>query len=419
MMTKEVIEPEIETEENKESEEQILIIPQEFYDEEINKIKRDPVNYICDWMESNLIHIGKKVFRLICLQPCSMIIPSIPMNSIDIRANINVFIIGSPACGKSTLAKKFCSFAYFPLSKKGISAPKLAQQIDESEGMFSLSLDDFSNFLEEGGYEAVKILEGAIGDEKEASRENMMYSIRRKTQAIALICGTWIDLKKYSTFLKGGLLSRMSLLFISLNEQQRREKAKFINDSIGRKGKEILESRMKQQIISDYYKILFDIQNKKQNAEKPQVKGYLFNSKLNDTFLAKYETLTSKYTNDITGDFSREQQDAYRFLISHAFINIFNREIKDGILILTKEDYDFATEMMETTLKNKLNLVKSRLFLEMGSSQEFVEAIQNPKVNEDTRNILLNLYPHGQKLLREKQFQKKIESEKIKNLSKK
>ena len=417
MTTIEEPETEIETGEGDEEEiEELIEIPEEFYKMEMNKLKSHPIKYICDWMESNLIHIGKKVFRLISLQPCSMIIPSISIHSIDMRANINVFLIGSPSCGKSSLCKKFCRFTYFPMPQKGISAPKLINKIKKFEGFFSISIDDFSNVLNQpDGYDIVKILEGALGDEKEFSSENMVRSFKGKTKAVGLICGTWTDLKRYSNFLKGGLLSRMSLLFISLTEQQRREKADFINAGIGNKN-DAIESRMKQQIIKDYYDLLFKIQNKEKDAGRPQVQEYYFDDKLNKIALEKWKKMTSQYSNDINGDFTRELQDFYRFLISHAFINIFNRKIENGKIFLNQEDYSFAMEMLEETLKNKINLIKARLFLEGSSTQDFINAMQSPKATEDIRNLLSNLYPHGQRLLREKIKEQKMEKENLKIL---
>lgn len=417
----ELIEPEIEFEKDFEEEinediEPYIEIPKDFYEREMGFLKRNPVKYICDWMESNLIHIGKKVFRLICLQPCSMIIPSVPINSIDMRANINVFIIGSPSCGKSSLSKKFRQFTFFPIYIKGISAKKLIYKMGMFKGMFSISIDDFSTVLNQpDGYETIKILEGALGDEKEFSHENMARSLKGKTQAIGLICGTWTDLNKYSNLLKAGLLSRMCLLFISLTEKQRREKADFINSRIGNKEKS-LDSRMKQQIISDYYKLLFKIQNKETDAERPQIQNYHFDEHLNKLALEKWKKMTARYSNDINGDFTREFQDFYRFLISHAFINIFNRKVINGTIYLTEEDYAFAMEMMEENIKNKINLIKTRLFLEGATTQEFINAIQRPEATEDMRNLLLNLYPRGQALLREELIKKKNEQERLKNL---
>ncbi len=183
---------------NTKDKDEIINISNERIDLEINKIKENPIKYMIDWMDGNLIITGKKVFKLLSLIPCSLILPNIISNSTDIRATINCFIIGPPASGKSTFTRKLLNFSHSPISQKGISARKLIDKIDEYEGIFSLGIDDFSNILQQqDGFQVVKILEGALGDEQEVSFENMVVSINRKTHATGIVCGTWIDLQKY------------------------------------------------------------------------------------------------------------------------------------------------------------------------------------------------------------------------------
>jgi len=360
-------------------------------DQELKKqLMESPHKFICDWMEENLLHVGRRAFKIISLMPCSMIIPSIPFNSSDIRSNINVFIIGAPASGKSTLTKVFDRLSYSPVSLKGTSARKLIQEMNRMDGFFSLSIDDFSNILDQpDGYEIIKILESALGDEKRASHQNMNYKIDLNTSALGLICGTWTDLKRYSNYLKGGFLSRTSLLFISINEKQREEIADFINRGIGNRTSSE-DSKIKEKLIKEFYNELFDIQAKKNKI--PQITGYNFNNEYKGIALNKWKILTREYANDINGDFKRELQDFYRFVVSFAFLNIHNRDYKEGILTPSKEDYESALNLMVETLTNKIVLIKTRLFLrEIDSPSKLLEVLKNPNIKEDVRNILLNL----------------------------
>ena len=390
-MSDEETDEEIEEDEEESQEEVKIEIPRQIYELEMSKIKLNPREYVCNWMEGNLLHVGRRVFKMVCLLPCSFIIPSIPFGSTGIRTNINAFLIGSPASGKSSIIKKFLGFSYFPIRLKGISARKFMDKIYNYDGVFSLGVDDISNvFNQPDGYETIKIMEGALGDEKEASHENMKYTKKIKSQATALIGGTWTDLRKFSSYMQGGFLSRMSLMFLSINRKQREEIADFINRGVGNMDK-AQESRIKEVIVKDYYKLLFDIQA----DPKKQIKGYYFDESFKGMALATWKKLTKDYSNDINGDFKREFHDFYRFFVCHAFLNIFNRKVKDGILYPIREDYEFALSLMEETLSNKIVLIKSKMFIhDLDSPVKLLKFLNNP-LKEDIRNIILNLSPYG------------------------
>ena len=403
---KELKTPEIEREEKGKEEgldESIsnLEISKEFYNSEMEKLKSNPMSYICDWAESNLLYVGKRAFELISLLPCSNIIPTISFKSTGIKANINAFLLGAPACGKSTITKMFLNFSYFPMRVKGISAKELISKMCKCDGFFSLGIDDFSNLLEQpDGYEIIKILEGALGDEKYVSHENKRSIEQTETQAIGLICGTWVDLKKYSNYLKGGLLSRMSLFFISLKKKQMDEILEYTYDGIG-KSSSSKDNYVKQQIIKDFYENLFKLQADKSK----QIKGYKFDSHLGRSVVDEFKKITKNYKNDINGDFKREFHDFFRYLVSHSFLNIYNRKVEDGILHLTEEDYKFAKKMMLETLRNKIKLIKCNLYNKSIKSPEQLMAIINSdNFDDDVKNILLNLSPYGKVLNMDKKL---------------
>jgi hypothetical protein len=296
----------------------------------------------------------------------------------------------------------FLGFSYFPIYQKSISAKKLAHKINEFDGMFSLGIDDFSNIMDQpDGYETIKILEGALGDEKESSHENMRSEIKTKTQAVGLICGTFSDLRRYSNYLKGGLLSRMSLLFLSINDKQRERVADFINEGIGKMAQSDV-SKIQQKIIKDYYLILFEIQSKK-NKDIPQVSGYSFNEAFKNMALASWKKNVNGYANDTNGDFKREFHDFYRFVVSHCFLNVYNRKISNGIIYPIKEDYDFALGLMEDTLRNKIALIRSETLAsnELNSPAKLLKFLNTPNLKDDIKNIILNLSPHAKVISRQ------------------
>lgn len=398
----EMVEEEIEDDDDEDSDveeesqsEPDIEIPLAIKENELRNIKASPIKYIGDWMEGNLLHVGKRVFRFLSLLPCSLIIPSITFNSTDIRANFNVMILGSPSSGKSTISKKMARLSYFPIEIRSIKSKKLMNKINKSRDLFTIIVEDFSQLVQDSeGYEKVKILEGALGDEKTISYENMKYGFRGRTQGAGVFCGTWIDLKKYQQHLKGGLLSRAVLIFVSLKRKQREEIGDFINLGIGNR-KSAVDSKIKEQIVKDFYKELLSIQT----GKHPQVKKivtYEFDDIQKSRVLTIWKGLIKDFANDTNGDFKRELHDFYRFAVSSAFINIFNgRTANDGILKPTKEDYDFALELMTEALKNKLALIESEgINKNIKTPAQFVALMNNP-LREDIKNIFQNLSPFG------------------------
>ena len=93
---KELIQPEVEKIENEEVE---LDVPKDVFNKEMELLKKNPIKYIGDWAEGHLLHVGRKVFILISLMPISMIIPTLNILS-GIKANFNIFLLGSPGCGR-------------------------------------------------------------------------------------------------------------------------------------------------------------------------------------------------------------------------------------------------------------------------------------------------------------------------------
>lgn len=371
----------------------------QLYENEMKKIKSDPRKYIGDWMEQNLLHVGRKTFKVICLMPCSMILPSIPWQSTDIRSNINLFILGPPGSGKSTIASIFVKIGYSGFMQKGITSKRLIDKIRDYNGFFSIAIDDFANVLNQNdSYDLIKILEGALGDEKNISYETKKTVINQETHAIGLVEGTWTDLEKFARHMQGGLLSRMSLLFISLDEEQREEVADFINLGIGNKSSSNI-SKLKEQVVKDYYRILFEIQNEEKDEKEnlkhgiEKVKAYQFDDNYKGIALKTWKRQTINFASNINGDFKREFHDFYRFVVSHAFLNIFNRDCKDGVLKPIEEDYKFALNLMMQTIRNKTDLIQSQIFLRnLSSTEELLKIINDPDLkNQNVKNIVLNL----------------------------
>ena len=74
-------------------------------EEEMNIIRKDPYNYICDYIESIYPKIGRKTFEILSLLPVSLVMPDIPSGTKTVRSNLNCIFLGPSGSGKSSIAK--------------------------------------------------------------------------------------------------------------------------------------------------------------------------------------------------------------------------------------------------------------------------------------------------------------------------
>src|SRR3990167_3712507 len=183
-------------------------------------IRKEPHAYIMNWAESKLKHVGARVFKLLALQPCSLILPDLVAGSE--RTNINILYLSNPSGGKTKCCRYYENALgyesnektfYNPYSIKESTAAGFQKTLAEM-GSFSLIIDDFSNCMARADSDAiVKVLEGITDDEQKISKATSSYAIDVKVRAISLICGTWHDLVKYMSKFESGLFSRFVFLF--------------------------------------------------------------------------------------------------------------------------------------------------------------------------------------------------------------
>lgn len=377
---------------------------------EYEKIKLNPVEYICDYMDANLLHVGKAVFKVLALQPCSLLLPDIPFGSTNIRATFNTLYISPPSTGKSTTCKKFSKMTYHPYIIRKTSSAKLRKDLSQMQ-MFSLIIEDFSE-LGEGAdsYEVIKVIEGALGDEKSIKKNTLRESIDADTQGIGLLCGTWADLNRYFEYFKSGLFFRMVFLFVDLSDEQLSEIGRFINNGIGNKSMST-SLNIKEKVIEKYYNELSIIQAEgEKEAVEPQkihkVKEYYFDSVIKEKMHYSWESTVKRakevfqksFNARLEYSFTRELHEGYRFLISHAFLNVFNRKVdENGVLYPNMDDCNYANDLMLMNLNNKLDVLKSKAFLK-AYGHEGLRTIDQHKIPPKTKKILMNISQSRHKL---------------------
>ncbi len=345
--------------------------------------KKNPYKFINSWMESILPHTGGKAFEVISLMPPSLILPDLPYHNKKVRSNINVLLLTPSGGGKSTIARQLGELSYSPLEVESITPAKLESEI-LANPLFTLIVGDFARLSRDPVI--IKVVEGILGEEKRIQRSTMQKEIDQETDGVGLLCGTPNDLSDYLT---GGLIFRLVPLIIFHNGQEHSDIGKQINMSIGSDG----GVDDKENIIKEYYDELLSIQTG-QHPDMNPILGY----EIPDDFKDMAFSVWDKYTKEIQKrtktplNWFRELHEFFRFLIAHAFLNIHNRKVEDGILYPNEEDYKVAIKLMKRTIKIKFKLINLDSFSRSISSlKELAEVMESETVSSEDKQMLRNL----------------------------
>lgn len=351
--------------------------------EDLNKeIVKRPYQFITGYMEDRLPYTGGEVFERISLIPPSLILPDFAYKGDMIRSNINVLLIGSSSSGKSTITKEFLNLAYYPLSVKSITPAMLERKIRECP-TFTLIVDDFSRMIRDPII--VKIIEGILGEEKRIQRATMRSELDLETDACGLFCGTSQDLSSYLT---GGFLQRTVPIIIHHNEKEHSDIGKNIIKNMGKR-----QDGIKRQVIGNYYNKLFKIQLG-QNKNVNPVIDYYQDPKMNEEAYEIWDERTKKINEILKTQLNwfRELHEFFRFMYSHAMLNIFNRKVNDGILYPEKDDFNVGIKLMEQTIKLKYDVLSMSSFSKTISDLRELQLIMDSnKLSQNRKEILRNL----------------------------
>ena len=165
------------------------------------------------------------------------------------------------------------------------------------------------------------------------------------------------------------------------------KKEKFFEENKGIKEKE--------EHIKSYYTELLKIQRRMNNKINP-IKGYIIPQDFKEKIYNRWDSLTKKIHEDSNMNFFRELHEYYRILIAHAFLNVFNRKIEGGKLIVTKEDLNVALTLGAKNISTKKRIIKCDMFAKtMKDIASLRRAIESDTISEETKNILKEGYLKG------------------------
>lgn len=344
------------------------------------KLIRNPYKYICNWVEDTLPHTGKKVFEILSLLPCSLILPDFIYKGRKIRSNINVLFLSPPGAGKSTIADMLSHITYSPISVRSVTPAKLNQKI-HANPFFTFIVEDYATMSRD---ETVgKIIEGILGEEKRIQRSTMRGEIDTKTEGVGLICGTPDDLAEH---LSGGMIFRLIPIILFHSIEEHSNIGQKIVEGIG----EQAEFEETEEFIKQYYQELLTIQLDKHDSIE-QIIEYNIPKEFGERIFQQWDFMTKEIYKRIEAPYNwfRSLHEFYRVLVAHAFLNVFNRKVENGVLYPNEEDFNVALKIMKKDLNTKYKVINTNVFLgKITSLKELYDKINSDTISGEEKNYL-------------------------------
>jgi len=347
------------------------------------EIRKNPYKFICEWAESILPHTGKKVFEVLSLMPPSLILPDFPYGGMDIRSNINCLLLAPSGAGKTTISEIFKDFAYNSLNLTSITSARLESEVKKYDYL-TLIIGDLARVSRD--INVMKVIEGLLGEEKKTSRMTMRSESMEKKNMIGLLCGVPRDI---SVHFSSGNLFRTFPVIIFHSVEEHSDIGKKINEKIGRDKGDVSE---KEGDIKRYYSELLKIQTDLHPEISP-IKGYVIPEEFKEKIYEKWNALTLRIHEESNMNFFRELHEYYRILVSHAFLNVFNREIDKGKLVVDEKDLEVALYLGMRNINVKKKIIKCDVFAKaIKDLASLRRALESEKIDEETKNILREGY---------------------------
>jgi len=356
------------------------------------KIKNDPYNYICKFYEEEFPCIGEKIFSVLSLVPCSLVLPRIPAGVKETKQKINLLWLSSPGSGKTSIASEFEKIALNPICTTNITASRLYHEINSKKDLkTTLICPEVSVMFSDE--ELIKLLEGYTGEESKISRDTMKTAkeeLGLSVDGVAYLSGTPKNILDQK--IRDGVIGRTYPILTFFNQNDNNRIIDKINGRIGKK-----LDNTKKNYIHDYYKELYDIQLGNHDELNP-ITGYVIPQNIINEIGTYIKNL--KYLSVILEKWgihsARATEETYRFLVSHAFLNVFNRQIVDQKLVVNNEDLIIAKKLIEQEAKESLKIflaIERIDYYNIKNERDFRQwdlkmRESNKKVPENIKNIM-------------------------------
>jgi intein/homing endonuclease len=291
---------------------------------------------------------------------------------------------------KSSMCETFEKLAYNSFPFESITDSKLYSELSKRD-FVSLVVGDVHKIFSNTAL--TKTMENVLGDEQKLSRFTQRTDAHeKKIRAVAFLAGTPNSL---TSVIQDGIIFRTSVCLIFHDPEEHEEIGKFVTDGVFERkaGMEIEES------IQKYYYELLQIQTNEHPDFKP-IRGYVVDPEFKKMIFNAWRPLVKPVTERTKFSFFRELHQAFRYMVAHAFLNIFNREIRDReYLVIDKKDVEVAIDLMRKELKTKFEILSSNKVVSEEKLKttkdlaDFVRKCKNQKVDvsEKAVNIMGSL----------------------------
>lgn len=314
----------------------------------LEQIKRDPYNFIREYYEGIYMNMGREVFSTLSLVIPSLILPPIPHeHAREIKSSINFLLISSPGSAKSSLTETFGRLSYNSFSFESITDAKLYEVISQKDFVSVIVGDVFKVFSDKM---LNKTMENILGDEQKISRMTKRTdSCEKKIKAVAFLAGVPSAL---TSVISDGMIFRTSICLIFHNPDEHEHIGEFVSDGAFKEHTGAKE----EDEIENFYRELLEIQLDKHNSID-QITGYIVKSEYKDKLLKAWKPLVRPITRKTKFSFFREFHQGLRYMVAHAFLNVFNRKIENGKIVIEEDDVRVAINLMTKELETKFEVL--------------------------------------------------------------
>lgn len=323
---------------------------QEDYQKELIKLKTDPHNYITRYYEELYPKMGGRVMNVLSLVPCSLVLPPFnDKNGKKTAIRINYLLLSKPGTAKTTLSEHFTKLALNSFPFEYITDSKLSSFLDEKT-IATIIVSDISRIFRD--LFLSKQLENILGEEAKLSRftQKSKKTEEKKIDAVAYLSGTPSNI---NTTISDGIIFRVHPDIIEHTQEEHDEILRIINDRIGNGDNN--QFMDKEEVIIDFYKKLYSIQEG--TGELQKITHYEIPDRFREYVRQKIIPELSKAFKDTESEYVRELNQCYKYVVSIAFLNIYNRKIENGKLFLAEEDLQLAIRISLDEIKTKVSII--------------------------------------------------------------
>ena len=237
-------------------------------------------------------------------------------------------------------------------------------------------------------------MENILGDEQKISRMTTRTdSTEKKIKAVAFLAGTPNSL---TSVISDGMLFRTAVCLIFHDPMEHEQIGEFVGNGVFKEH----DGESEEMGIERFYQELLEIQLNRHREIDP-ITGYEVNPEFRARIINVWKPLVKPISRKTKFAFFRELHQGFRYMVAHAFLNVFNREIRNGKIVIEDADVQVAIKLMTKELNVKFEIlscssvVSEQKLKTTKDLAQYVDTLKRNKVNikETSSNIMGSLIP--------------------------